>query len=138
MGYKISSDKDKLDIQKIHDVIKASYWGRYRTFEMTKTSIENSICFGMYSDRGEQLGFARMITDKLVFAYIMDVIIFEPYQGQGLGKKLMQHILNVPDIQDVHTIALKTKDAHGLYESFGFNKVGDSEMWMAKDQAKYD
>lgn len=138
MAFYITSDKDKLDIAKIHKTIKESYWGDYRTLEMTKATIKNSECIGVYSDGGEQVGFARLITDKVVLAYIMDLIIFEPFQGQGLGKMLIRHILELPEIKNVHTVALKTKDAHGLYEPFGFKKVGNSTMWMAKDSAKYD
>ncbi|MEX0312895.1 MAG: GNAT family N-acetyltransferase [Allomuricauda sp.] len=138
MTYYISSDKQQLDIDKVHQAIKASYWGSYRSMEMTKTTIEQSMCFGVYSEKEGQLGFARVLTDHVVFAYIMDVIIFEPYQGMGLGKKLIQHILDQPEINKVHTVALKTKDAHKLYDAFGFQKVGNSDMWMAMDKAKYN
>ncbi|TMU56408.1 GNAT family N-acetyltransferase [Flagellimonas algicola] len=138
MTYYISSDKQRLDIDKVHQAIKASYWGNYRSMEMTKTTIEQSMCFGVYSEMEGQLGFARVLTDHVVFAYIMDVIIFEPYQGKGLGKKLIQYILDQPEINKVHTVALKTKDAHKLYDTFGFQKVGDSDMWMAMDKAKYN
>lgn len=138
MTYYISSDKKQLDIAKVHQAIKASYWGNYRSMEMTQTTIEQSMCFGVYSEKEGQLGFARVLTDHVVFAYIMDVIIFEPYQGKGLGKKLIRYILDQPEITNVHTVALKTKDAHKLYDAFGFQKVGNSDMWMAMDKAKYN
>lgn len=138
MEFYISDDKGLLDFDRVHKEVKDSYWGGYRTKEMTLTTIENSWCFGIYSKNEGQVGFARLITDKLVFAYIMDVIIFDPFKGKGLGKMLMEHILENSEIKQVQTVALKTKDAHGLYEAFGFQKVGDSEMWMAKDKAKYD
>lgn len=138
MEYYISTDKNKLDIAKIHQEVKNTYWGGYRTLEMTKTTIESCLCFGLYTKEDEQIGFARVLTDKVVFAYLMDVLIFEPHKAKGLGKMLVKHILNHPDIKGVHTVALKTKDAHGLYEPFGFAKVGNSEMWMSVDNAKYD
>lgn len=138
MEFEISSDKTRLDVSKVHSAIKESYWGDYRTMELTETTIANSVCFGIYDMQGEQLGFARLISDHVVFAYIMDVIIFDDFKGKGLGKKLMQHILTRPEVKNVQTVALKTKDAHGLYEAFGFKKVGDSAMWMAMDKAKYD
>ncbi|NAY91000.1 GNAT family N-acetyltransferase [Muricauda sp. JGD-17] len=134
----ISSDKDQLDIPRIHQEIKSSYWGGYRTLEMTKQTIEACMCFGVYSKTDGQVGFARVLTDKVVFAYLMDVIIFPAHKGKGLGKMLIKHIMECPDIKNVHTIALKTKDAHSLYEPHGFIKVGDSKLWMALDRAKYD
>ena len=84
MDFDISTDKSKLNVPKIHQKIKGSYWGGYRTEEMTIATIENSMCFGMYSKTGEQMGFARVLTDKVVFAYLMDVMIFEPYKGKGV------------------------------------------------------
>lgn len=137
-NFYISTDKSKLDIIKIHQEVKDSYWGDYRTMEMTKSTLENSMCFGIYSEADGQIGFARVLTDQVVLAYIMDVLIFNPYRGKGLGKMLMDSILDHPIMKKVQTIALKTKDAHGLYESYGFSRIGDSAMWMAKDLAKYN
>ncbi|SNY99864.1 GNAT family N-acetyltransferase [Flagellimonas pacifica] len=138
MDIRISSDKKELDIARIHKTIKDSYWGNYRDIEMTIKTVENSMCFGIYSRTDGMMGFARVLTDKVVFAYIMDLIIFESHRGKGLGKMLTEHIMNHPEIKEVHTIALKTKDAHGLYESFGFSRINNSPMWMAKDNAKYN
>lgn len=138
MEFYISSDRQKLDILKIHKAVKDSYWGEYRNMEMTQLTVDNSMCFGVYTQEGEQVGFARVLTDRVVFAYIMDVLIFEGFRGKGLGKKLMEYIMEHPEIKQVQTIALKTKDAHSLYEPFGFEKVGDSELWMAKDNAVYE
>lgn len=137
-GYYISTDTSKMDVSLIHGLIKDSYWGGYRTLEMTKKTIANSRCFGIFNENDELIGFARLLTDEVVFAYLMDVIIAPVHQGKGLGKMLIKHILDLPEIKAVHTVALKTKDAHSLYESYGFKTVGDSEMWMAMDNAKYD
>ncbi|MEC7263532.1 MAG: GNAT family N-acetyltransferase [Bacteroidota bacterium] len=138
MEFYISEDKGKLDVPKIHKEVTSTYWGRGRTMDQTLMTIDKCVCFGLYADKDEQVGFARLLTDSLIFAYIMDVVIFDPYKGKGLGKKLVKYILERPDIQTVKTVALKTKDAHSFYESFGFKRVGDSEMWLAIDRAKYD
>ncbi len=134
--YYISTDKDRLDIPKIHKEIKDSYWGGNRTTELTTTTIDNSICFGVYTKENEQIGFARVLTDKVVFAYIMDLMVFNPYKGKGIGKRLVEYILGHPSIKDVLTKALKTKDAHSLYEQYGFRSVGDSPLWMTIDNVK--
>lgn len=133
--YYISTDKALLSVDKIHDYISTvSYWGRERTLEQVETCIANSLCFGLYSDTNGQIGFARMVTDGVVFGNLMDVIIFEPYQAKGYGKKLVSHIMNHEVVKNLKTISLKTKDAHGMYEKFGFNKVGESELWMSNDR----
>ncbi len=138
MEFQISTDKDRLDIQKVHEEVAATYWGKGRSMEETMMTIEKSICFGMYNEKGEQMAYARMMTDGLIFTYIMDVIVFDPYKGKGLGKRLVEHILNRQDVKMVNTVALKTMDAHSFYENLGFKRMGDSEMWMSIERVKYD
>lgn len=135
MTYSIETDKDKLDVHKIHQYIcNESYWGKGRTLEEVETTILNSFCFGMYDQNGNQIGFARLVTDYILFAYIMDVIIFSEFQGNGYGKKLVEHIMLHEIIKKVKTVALKTKDAHALYARHGFKAVGDSAFWMSIDK----
>ncbi|WP_405265978.1 GNAT family N-acetyltransferase [Cellulophaga sp. Ld12] len=137
MSFVISTDKDKLDIKKIHQYISVeSYWGVGRTIEEVKTTIDHSFCFGIYDKYGEQIGFSRVVTDQILFAYLMDVIIFTKYQGNGYGKHLVDFMMNHVLIKKVKTIALKTKDAHSLYERHGFKKVGNSDFWMSIDKIK--
>ncbi|GLU44802.1 GNAT family N-acetyltransferase [Allomuricauda sp. NBRC 101325] len=138
MEFVISEDKSILDVARIHKEVTSVYWGTHRTLEETMSTIEKSICFGMYALSGEQIAYARMITDGLTMAYIMDVIIFDPNKGRGLGKKMIQYILDRADVGRVNTVALKTLDAHSFYESLGFKKVGDSKMWMSIERVKYD
>jgi len=92
-NYTTSTDKSKLDIDLIHKFLTTSYWARGRSLEDVKKSIENSICFGIY-DGNKQVGFARIITDYVVFAYLMDVFIIEEYRGKGLSKVLLAKIFN--------------------------------------------
>tara|TARA_R110000764_G_scaffold232047_1_gene324105 strand:+ start:83640 stop:84056 length:417 start_codon:yes stop_codon:yes gene_type:complete len=138
MGLHISTEKEKLDIEMVHKQVSSTYWGKDRTKEQTLMTINNSICFGMYTEDDEQIAYARIMTDGLVFAYIMDVVVFDPHKGKGLGKKLVQHILDRSDVKKVNTVALKTMDAHSFYEALGFKNVGDSKMWMSIERVKYD
>lgn len=137
MAVVISTEKSKLDIHKIQQYICVeSYWGKDRTLDEVKTTIENSVCFGLYDENGNQMGFSRVVTDQILFAYFMDVIIFPEYQGNGYGKQLVDYMMNHEIIKKVKTVALKTKDAHSLYERYGFKKVGDSDFWMSIDKIK--
>ncbi|MEJ1221971.1 GNAT family N-acetyltransferase [Sediminicola sp. 1XM1-17] len=131
----ITTNKEQLDTYKIHQYISQdSYWGMGRTLEDVQKTIQHSYCFGLYSKTNEQLGFARVVTDFVVFAYLMDVIIFKEHQGKGLGNKLINHIIKSDALSKIKTFALKTKDAHTLYERYGFEKIGNSKLWMAKDK----
>jgi len=94
MKYTITTDKSKLNIDAIHDYLcNKSYWAKGLSLETVIKSIDNSICFGLYDSHGNNLGFARVVTDKVVHPYLLDLFIFDEFQGKGLGTKLLKHIL---------------------------------------------
>ncbi len=128
----ISTSRSRLDIDLIHNFLsEESYWAQNRTFEQTKKAIENSICFGAY--HGErQVGFARVVSDKATFAYLGDVFIVSEYQGRGIGKMLMSAIIEHPELQGLRRWVLATRDAHGLYEQYGFSGLRFPERWMER------
>jgi len=129
-GYKISTDKDLLDLDVIHNYLcNESYWSKGITKEKVQRSIENSMCFGVYKD-GKQVGLARVITDKAIFAYLCDVFILDEFRGHGLSKWLLQTILAHPELQGLKRWTLATLDAHGLYKQFGFAPLGNPNRWM--------
>lgn len=128
-----STDKSKLDIDMIEDFLsKRSYWAKGRAREKIIKSIENSMCFGVYTAEGQQVAFARVLSDFAVFAWIMDVFVLEDFRKHGLGKLLMQTIMEHPGLQGLERWGLGTKDAHGLYEQFGFSKLQTPETKMEK------
>ncbi|HEY9487764.1 MAG TPA: GNAT family N-acetyltransferase [Chryseosolibacter sp.] len=134
-----STDKSTLDINMIVEFLsKRSYWAKGRSREKIVTSIENSLCFGVYSDNNEQLGFARVLSDFAVFAWIMDVFILEEHRKKGLSKLLMTAIMEHPDLQGLERWGLGTKDAHGLYEQFGFRRLKTPETKMEKTDLPTD
>ena len=94
MEYSITTDKSKLNIDAIHDYLcNKSYWAKGLSLEAVIKSIDNSICFGLYDSDGNTLGFARVVPDKVIRPYLMDLFIFDEFQGKGLGTKLLKHIL---------------------------------------------
>lgn len=130
--YIISTDKTKIDIALVHDYLcYESYWSKNIPLDIVKTSIENSVCFSLFY-KEKQIGFARVITDRATFGYIADVFILAPHRGKGLSKWLMQTILEHKELQGFRGWMLGTKDAHGLYEKFGFKLTNDTTRIMRK------
>ena len=128
----ISTDKSKLQIDIIHKYLsEESYWAKNISKERVQRSIEHAICFGVY-DGEKQIGFARIVTDYAIIAYLGDVFILEPYRGKGLSKWLMECIVAHPDLTDLRRFVLATLDAHGLYEQFDFNPLHYPERWMER------
>jgi len=127
--YFISTDNTKLDIDVIHRYLsEESYWATGIPRDVVEKSIANSLCFGLYCN-GKQAGFARLITDRATFAYLGDVFVLAAHRGNGLSKWLMQTIHAHPELQNLRRWWLGTKDAHGLYEQFGWTRITDD---MAK------
>lgn len=132
-AYRISTEKDQLQIDVIHQYLtEEAYWTTGRTRAMTEKSIDNSFCFGVYH-QDQQVGFARVVTDHTIFAYLCDVFILNDYQGQGLGKWLTETTLDVLDEEGVRWTMLATRDAHELYEEYGdFQKLYLPEKWKGR------
>ncbi|AOZ99497.1 GNAT family N-acetyltransferase [Flavobacterium commune] len=127
----VSTDKSKLDIPFIHNFLKDIYWAAPRTIEEVQVCIENSFCFGIYLD-GRQIGFARVITDYVVFAYLMDVFIDEKYRGNGYSSILIDAMMNESELKEIKIWRLATTDAHFLYQKFGFKLLAHPEKLMEK------
>lgn len=121
-AYTISTDRSRLDLGFVHDYLKRSYWASGVPYTVVVRSVENSLPFGVYQG-AQQVGFARVITDFSTLVYLADVFIIEEHQGQGLGKWLIQSIKTHPDLQAIRRWLLFTRDAHGLYEQFGFERT---------------
>ena len=132
----ISTEKEKMDIDLIHSFLTRSYWAEGISKEIVKRSIEGALCFAVFENdkqpipASKQVGFARMITDKATFAYLADVFIIDEYRGLGLSKRLIEFIMSHPDLQGLRRIMLATRDAHGLYEKFGFTPLNNVDRWM--------
>ncbi|RKN82028.1 GNAT family N-acetyltransferase [Paenibacillus ginsengarvi] len=126
--YVISDDRSKVNVQTVIDFLANSYWASRRSPETIQLSIQNSICYSVY-DGERMIGFARIVTDGATMYYLCDVFVLEPYRGQGISKKLIEVITNDPQFEWM-TGVLGTKDAHGLYEQFGF--VREQERYMKR------
>lgn len=127
----ISTDKNKLEIETIHQFLTETYWAKGRTLGEVKTSIEHCYCFGVYFDN-KQIGFARIVTDYVVFAYVMDVFILPEYREKGYSKQLMKAINEEPQLQKCKVWMLKTADAHNLYEQFGYTELKNPEKVLER------
>lgn len=129
--YAISTDRSRFDLDLIHSFLTSSYWAEGIRREIVERSIENSLCFGIF-DHDEQVGFARVITDRATFAYLGDAFIIESHRGRGLSKQLMRAIMEHPELQGLRRWSLVTRDAHKLYEQFGFTPLANAQRHMER------
>jgi N-acetylglutamate synthase-like GNAT family acetyltransferase len=126
MSIEISTDRSRLDIPLIHDFLSNSYWATGRPREVVERSIKHSLCFGAY-ENGSQVAFARLVTDRSVFAYLADVFVVPNHRARGISRLLLDAILVHPELKDVRLFRLATRDAHGLYAKYGFKSMVNPE-----------
>lgn len=131
--YRLSTDRARLDLGAIADFITGeSYWGRGLDRATVERAIAGSLPIGAYDEGGALAGFARVVTDGAVFAYLRDVFVLTPHRGQGLGRAMSAALLGHPDLATVRNWMLATRDAHGVYAALGFGPVGDPSVYMQK------
>lgn len=131
--YSITTDASRFDQPAIHAYLTRSYWAEGISIDLVRRSIEGSLGFGLFF-QSEQIGFARVVTDRATFAYLCDVYVLEEHRGKGLGKWLVKTVMEHPDLQGLRRFMLATKDSHGLYSRFGFanSKTPDRIMEIAR------
>ncbi|CAN5358190.1 GNAT family N-acetyltransferase [soil metagenome] len=134
MVYRFSDDTAEMDRAWIHAWLSnESYWARGRTRETHDRAMDNSRNFGMFDpDTGQQVAYARLITDTVTFGWLCDVFVTDALRGQGVGVKLIEHILAVIEPWQLKRVGLTTADAHGLYARFGFGEVPNLDTWMVR------
>lgn len=132
--YFISTDRSLLDLDVIHDFLSHCYWAEGIPRAVVARSLEHSLCFGLYCQPpgagAQQAGFARVISDFATFAYLGDVFILPEHRNRGLGKWLMESILQHPELQGLRRWSLVTRDAHRLYSELGFHALKSPERHM--------
>jgi len=118
----LDDNKSRLDVTRIHGWLASSYWSPGIERQLVERAIAGSHCLGAYRD-GEQVGFARAITDHATFAWIADVWVDEAARGQGLGRAMVGWFIDHPAFAGIRRMALTTKDAHGVYRKLGFTPL---------------
>jgi GNAT superfamily N-acetyltransferase len=126
----ISTDRDRLSLDVVHDFLTNCCWAKGIPREVVARSIKHSLCFGIYENSGAQVGFARVVSDFATVAYLGDVFVVESHRGRGLSKWLMESIMQHPALQNLRRWILLTRDAHSLYSQFGFTPVKAPERYM--------
>ncbi len=127
--YRISTDPGRIDVAAVHAYLSRSYWAEGIPEALVARAIAGSLCFALWDDRN-QIGFARVVTDRVTFGYLCDVYVLEEFRGQGLGKWLIEEVVAHPDLQGLRRFVLVTRDAHRLYENFAFRPLTKPDGYM--------
>ncbi len=133
MDCRIIEGTEQISADDVERLLKTTYWANQRPAEQIARSMRNSSCYGVWSDEERKLiGFARVISDYATTWYLCDVVIDPGYRHQGLGKALVSHIVSRPEYAGLRGFLI-TRDAHGLYEQYGFETVNGRVMVKAPE-----
>ena len=127
--YEITFDKSRMSVEAAHAFLSQAYWSRGVPLSTVQKAFDNSICFAALAG-SEQIGFARVVTDKATFAYLSDVYVLPAHRGMGVAKRMVEAIQRHPELQGLRRFMLATRDAHDLYAKFGFVPLSAPGMFM--------
>jgi len=131
MAYRYSMVCEEMDVDAVWRLLRGTYWSPNIRREVIERAIGNSIVVGVFEVGGGQVGFARVVTDRATFAWLCDVIVDERHRGNGLSVGMLERLFAHPELQTLRRWMLGTRDAHKLYERFGFVQISP-ERWMER------
>jgi GNAT superfamily N-acetyltransferase len=132
MNVDVSSDVNRLRMSEVQAMLSKAFWSPGITEAEIRKGIRNSaLVVGAYLEDQRQVGFLRVVSDKVRFAYLMDVIVAEEFRRQGIGQKMVRFALAHPELKDVYQWLLISRDAQGVYEHCGFQKLETPDLWMS-------
>ena len=130
-NFEIVDGCDKMNFQEVTAMLKNAYWSMgIKINEVEAGACNSALVVGTFTSGGRQIGYARVISDKIRFAYVLDVYVNENFRKQGIGQAMIKFILNHPDLKDVYQWLLITQNAHGVYKKAGFVRLENPENWM--------
>lgn len=130
-AYRLRQGRDEMQAEAIHAYLVRSYWAEGIPLEVVQRSIAGSLCVGAF-DGADQVGFARVVTDRATFAYLADVYVLEGHRGQGLARRMVELLHTHPELQGLRNWMLITRDAQGLYTSLGWAPIAEPGRFMQR------
>jgi len=119
--YLLTDNSARLDLDAVCALLQSTYWASDRSREVIEKSLRHSTSLHLIHG-GKQVGLIRGVTDHVTFTWLCDVVVDTEHRSKGLGKWMVKCFLEHPGLQTI-SHHLCTKDAHSLYEGFGFKRI---------------
>ena len=131
-GFEVDDDQGRLQLDVVHAFLTEAYWSRGIPRHVVELALANSLVVGLYGPDDGQVGMARAVTDRATFAWIADVFVVPGERGRGLGRFVVQALLEHPQLRGLRRLMLATADAHDLYRAYGFAELRDPETYLVR------
>lgn len=134
LEFRLSQQAENIDRDLVHHWLSdLSYWAKGRPRALQDAAIDASRNYSVHEvGSGRQVGYARVVTDRVTFAWLCDVFVDPDARGEGVGKLLVDGVLADLDALGVRRTLLATADAHGLYAQYGFEPLAEPRRWMGR------
>lgn len=132
MSYRLSFETADQQLDIIHAFLEGSYWAKSIPRHIVEAAIANSFCVGVFDEDGDQVGFARLVTDRATMAYLADVFVLPAHRGQGLARRMLEALDAHPELQGLRRWLLFTRDMQPLYSRLGWTPLPHPERCMEK------
>lgn len=130
--YEIDEDRTRIDFERVHSWLTATYWSPGISRENVERAANNSaMILGAYKE-GKQVAYLRVVSDLTRFSYICDVYVDDAHRGQGLARAMVHFVLHHPDFKGMQRWLLATRDAHSVYAGVGFEPLPEPQRWMIR------
>jgi N-acetylglutamate synthase-like GNAT family acetyltransferase len=130
-GVEIERGVERLDVEFVYELLRQTHWAGNRPRDVFERAIKHSLCFGAYKGK-RQIGFARVVTDHATFGDLQDCIVDPAWRGRGIGRSLLQRVMEDPIVASLRTLLLRTETAHGLYRKAGFALAPNPQDLVAR------
>jgi GNAT superfamily N-acetyltransferase len=131
-GYQADDDLTRIQLDVVHPFLTTAYWSVGVPRDVVERALAGSLVVGLYASDGAQVGMGRAVTDRATFAWLADVFVLPEHRGRGLGRFVIETLLDHPDLQGLRRIMLATADAHDLYRGYGFEELDDPARYLAR------
>lgn len=134
-GYEFSTERERVDVERVHGLLLAhAHWARERSLEEQQAIVAASRNYGIHlTDSGDQVAYARIVTDGVTFAWLADVVVDPAHRRRGLAQALVDGVLEDLAPLGLKRIVLKASaDGRALYERSGWTSLDSAEDWMER------
>jgi ribosomal protein S18 acetylase RimI-like enzyme len=124
MTVRIDDSLEGIDWAQAKADLAADDFDNGRSPEALSRSFQQSQHVAVARDGDRVVGMARLLSDGVCNAYLLDVWTSSAYRRQGIASAMVRRLLD--EVPGEH-VGLQTDDAEQLYDSLGFHK--QPEFW---------
>ena len=132
-GYEIRTELADMDFDRIHPWLSTdAYWAMGRTRDNVETAARHSLNFGVFDATASRWRTPACSPTTPNFGWLADVYVDRDHRGRGVGRMLMDAVVERLEPIGLKRVLLSTRDAHEVYARVGFEPLPHPEWFMVR------